>query len=86
MQSERIFIIWNCIRIRYEFSQSKSSLSPHHLNTVPTDRSSEIPLLLFFYVCVFVSSYVAIKVTLFVPYLSFRRCLGRAVLHDRSIS
>ena len=100
MQTEHLFVIEAAWDIRVKFCASKTGLTPSppppptnpsppphtHGNNFPTDRSKAVPLLLFFFVCASVVSYVALVLSLFEPHLFFFWCLGRAVLRDWGIS
>ena len=52
-----------------------SAALPRPISSCPTDRSKEIPLLQFFFVCASVISHVALAVPLFVLHYSFLWCL-----------
>ena len=84
MQTEHIFVIWRCLRIKDEVRTSKPGLRLQ--KNVSTDlRSMAVPLLQFFFVCASVISYVAFVLSLFVPQLFFCWFLGRALLRDCDI-
>ena len=64
MQTEHIFILWSCIRIKRErFRASKTGLSStqhtHTHSSFLSDRSKADPLSSFSFVCVSVASYMA---------------------------
>ena len=81
MQTKYTFVIWSCVRIKgWAFSWVKREVVVVVVVVVlSTDRSKTAPLLqFFFFVYASVVSYVALVLSLFVPYLSFFRCLMKA--------